>query len=199
MAQTADIDKLEANVEKIREFTEEDRFNFLAEQWKELFLGSRIVSGVDSFLKQINILFLIFFGRSYALSLELLIAIVLWFLTWSVLSKYMKGVPFLKEGWQYIVASLILTIILAQAQVFNFISATLVKIIFLKSSVAWTLVTIVVVIVALIIYSKINSMIAAKMKKGKEAQKKKGLETKVEKQEAFIKGIKEGRKLVKKA
>ena len=74
---------IEEGVEKIKE----TKWDSLGEEWKNKFLGNKIVSGVDGFLQKINFVFVVLFGENYSFSLALFFIALLWFYFFFKLSE----------------------------------------------------------------------------------------------------------------
>ncbi len=178
-------DSVVKGVEKLQELSEEDRWQNISVQWKESLLQDQFISDIDTFLRKIDIVFVILFGRSYDLSLELLFAVILWAITFAMLPKYLL---FLREKWMRYAGSFVIVVGLANTQLFNVISAGLFKLIFFKYEWYWKVIALLVVLVALIAYYIFLKFIGKYFKKGKE--KKEALE--VKKERAEIKGIVKG-------
>src|SRR3989338_3842042 len=58
-------------VEKTQEKVE-GKWDYLAREWKNIFLKNKFVSAIDSFFTKISIVFRILFGMEYSMSLVLL-------------------------------------------------------------------------------------------------------------------------------
>ena len=185
-------DSVIRGVEQLRNFTEENKWNYLSQEWKTLFLKSKTISSMDSFFRKINIIFVVLFGRAYDLSFELFFAITLWTMTFLMMPKYLL---FLKEEWMRRLGSLAIVVGLANAQLFNFVSAGLFKIVFFRYEWYWKMFSILVLLVLLLAYKIFLKYFGQIIKKNQE--KKKELETKKNqlKIEKIVKGIEENSKI----
>src|SRR3989338_3818114 len=66
-----EADRILNATKPLREITQEGRWEYLGEQWKELLLKNKAVSAVDAGFKRLNFLFFFFLGQDYELSLTL--------------------------------------------------------------------------------------------------------------------------------
>ena len=187
-AVAGDAGKILNATSKLQEFTQENRTNFLGQQWKELLLKNGFIAGADKFFRQVNFLFVILFSRNYDLSLELFIAFLIWFFTFLSLTRY--TFVLFKQGWEKWLVSFGGVLILAHIQLFNSLSSIIVKIIFYKKEWYWELIILLVIIVAIVFYYLVNKYVAALLKKSKEEKEKRELEFRVEKSEVRAKSIK---------
>ncbi|MFH1289803.1 MAG: hypothetical protein ABIH92_00165 [Nanoarchaeota archaeon] len=171
-------------------FTEDERWEYLGEQWRQTFLQSKTIATVDSFLKSLNFLFVILLSRDYALSLTLFIAFLLWLFTAISLEGYLYTVVN-KRSYRNLMG-FAGAIILSHMQVFNFISEGAFKIIMYKKEWWWILISILLVFVVIFLYWKINNMFIASIKKGHEDARKKHFEQKTKELEEHQKGVDQG-------
>lgn len=141
-----DAQKILDAAEKLKEFTEEDKFEYLGSQWKELLLKRESIAKIDTFLKSINPIFLILLSRSYTFSIELIFVIIIWLITFFSLRKY---IIWFKAGWQKWGVSLLGTLLLAHIQFFNLLASIVFKLIFYKKTTYW---------IAIIIKKGINAV-----------------------------------------
>ncbi len=190
--ETIKNDSVIKRVEQLRNFTEENKWDYLSQQWKVLFLKNPMISSTDSFFRKINIVFVILFGRNYDLSFELFFAIALWVMTFLMMPRYLL---FLKEEWMRWLGSLAIVVGLANAQLFNFISAGLFKIVFFRYEWYWKMFSVLVLLVILVAYRIFLKYFGQIIKKNQE--KKKELEAKKNqvKIEKIVKGIEENSKV----
>jgi len=178
---------LESNVSKIKEFTEKDKWEFIGAQWKEFLLKNKVIAGADLFFTDINIVFVIFLGMNWSLSLQMLFAVMFFAFTFISLISYSK-LKF-KNGWNVLLVSLGVTVIIAQARIFSYLSAGAVKIILYKSGAVWSSVMFIVIMGALFAYLILNREISKSLKKAKEKREKEELKRKVKKTEEFQENI----------
>jgi hypothetical protein len=57
----------------------EAKWQYLGKEWKTILLDNVVVGTIDSFLKKINIVFVVIFGIDYSLSFQFLFTVILWF------------------------------------------------------------------------------------------------------------------------
>src|SRR3989344_3953838 len=178
------VDNLENNITKIKGFTERDKWDFIGSQWKEFLLKNKAIAGVDAFFTKINIVFVVLFAHDWVISLEMLFVFLLWIFT--VISLYNYTNCFLiKSSLQKFFIALGLTIVLAQARLFYFISQALIKVILYKPSPWWRSMSFILIIVGIVGYFVLNNSISRSLKKAREKRDKELLEEKVKKTEKF--------------
>lgn len=172
------INNIEENISKIK-------YDYLSGQWKEVFLKNKTIASINSFFTDINIIFVILFGRSWSLSLEMLFSFMLWLFTLLSLTSY----AYFRNGWYKTIFVIAVTILLAQLQIFNYIALIAVKLMFYRSSASWSLITAIFIFVAIFFYLIINKKIAASLKKTREEKRKLLQEEKTKELEAFNKSL----------
>ena len=178
------VDSIENNITKIKEFTEVSKWDFIGSKWKEFLLKDKTIAGIDAFFTKINIVFVVLFARDWSISLEMLFVFLLWLFT--AISLYGYSNCFLiKSGFQRFLIALGLTIVLAQARLFYFISAGLIKVILYKPSPWWRSMSFILIIVGIVGYFVLNNSISRSLKKAREKRDKELLEEKVKKTEKF--------------
>ncbi len=130
--------------QKLQESIEEKKWEYLSEQWKEILLKNKYISGVNDLFRKINFVFLILFGQNYELSLTLFIVFLLWifflFIFWNVFSTYApfsKGVSF--------VIGLGFVVVLAQIKLLNLFATVIFKIIFFKEGI-WKWISLILIL-----------------------------------------------------
>ncbi|MBI2124233.1 hypothetical protein HYT92_00420 [Candidatus Pacearchaeota archaeon] len=146
-------------VEKTQEKVE-GKWDYLAREWKNIFLKNKFVSATDSFFTKISIVFRILFGMEYSMSLVLLIVIILWFyflINLLQMHRYFS----IFSGWVNYIISFGLVIIMAQVKVLEKIAQFFVWLILgIISSWWFSLIITAVLIVVLVILYKFNKSFA---------------------------------------
>ncbi|OIO40975.1 hypothetical protein AUJ62_03615 [Candidatus Pacearchaeota archaeon CG1_02_32_21] len=105
----------------------EAKWLYLKEEWKKILFRNKLISGVDSILKKLNPVFVVLFKESYDLvSFKMWIIIILWFISSSISFDLVRLYGHLKIGWS-ILASLVISTILAQTYFLTLIYVLLVK------------------------------------------------------------------------
>lgn len=148
--------------EKLKNLTEDS--DFLGEQWKKFLLKNEFIYSLDKLFKEFNFLFIILFGQNYEFSLTLFFTILLWIIFLiifaNIFSVYMA---FSNKGISFAIA-IAFNIIVAQLGIFNFISKTIVNLIFLKEGI-WILISFFILIFALIFFFVLGLLIVKNMRK----------------------------------
>ena len=165
---TLDPKDLEEAGEKIKEFTEKDRFEFLAEQWREILLKNKFIAPVDSFLREINIIFVILFGENYDLSLILFLVILTWiFFLLSFSSIFEAYTAFSK--WAAIAIGLGFNIIVAQLGIFRLIANGALTIAFYREGI-WRWISLILFVTAVVVFFIVARKFAQIEKEHKKAK-----------------------------
>src|SRR3989344_1327612 len=126
-------EQLEETKEKIEEYTDKDyyqeKWDYLGKEWKSILLKNKFVSTMDSFFTRISIVFQVFFGVPYALSLVLLGIVFLWLIVFIDAGRIINSWGIVKGGFAYL-ASAAFAIVLAQIQFFRYIVVLLGRLVF---------------------------------------------------------------------
>ncbi len=182
-------EKLQRFHENLTGFGEEEKWEYLGRQWKELLLKNKLISSVDGFFRKINFVFVVLFSRYYGFSMELFFVFLMWIFTFISLPKYFV---WLKVGWQKLLAGFAGTLILAHIQVFNYLASGAFKLIFYKKSGVWVTIIYIVIFFAIIFYYFLNRYFAGMLKKSQEKKEKEELEFKVKKSEERMGKMRKG-------
>ena len=174
-AQTPQIidqnDSIVQGVQKLQEFTEEERWNFIGEKWKEQFLKNKFVSDADQFFKKINFVFVFLLAKDYTLSPILFFSFLFWLITFVICKKYFI---FLKDEWMQYVASFAFSVALSHMQIFNSLSSLLFRVTLYKPEWWWKTLSYIIIIVGVLAYylflKYFGKIIEAQKKKKKDKQ-----------------------------
>jgi len=146
------LDKANALKDSAEGFTEKDRAEFLAQQWKEALLKNSVINTIDSLFKKLNWVFIVLFGRSYALSIELFFSMLLW----SLCLAFVHLLFHLKKEWLNWVLGIGISMGLAQLQIFNYIASFASKFVLEASGTWWTLARTAVIILFVVFLFVLN-------------------------------------------
>jgi len=179
------IEDLQENraIEKITEFTEKDRWNYLGNEWQKSLLENEHIASIDAFCKKINPVFVIFLGSPYELSLSLVFMIILWILLAYTINTYL----FIVKGFTRVIVSIAITVLIAQTKILPLIASIIMKLLFFKKGAGWTTIAAVAIIGGICILVYIDKMLGASLKKSRNEQEKADLKFRVKKAETFIK------------
>jgi|SRR3989339_203780 len=177
---------IQQNVDKVQQFTESAKWDYLSQEWKNITLKNKFVSQIDSTLRKGNFVFLFLFGQNYDLSLTLLFVIIFWIFFYvnfyfilSSFSMFSKSVSSL--------LSLGLVIIFAHLGFLKSLSDLVFKVIFYKEGV-WGWISFIIFISLIFIIPGINRYITKSIQKNKDsAERKLENEERVEFKKAFEK------------
>ncbi len=179
-------ENLDDKADKIRELTEQDKWDFIGAQWKEFLLRNKAISGINNFFAQIDIVFVVLFSLHWAISIEMLLVFMLWLFTGLSVYGYLT---LFKNNLSRWVASFIIAIILAHVKFYYIISHAMFKLIFFKQDTWWNLITFVICIFLGILYLKINRLISQKLKESRENAEKQAQGRKLKEIETFNKEL----------
>lgn len=137
--------------EKIKEYTEEDKWGYLGQQWKDFFLNNKYIAGVNERLSKINFIFFFLFGQDYDFSLSLFFVVLLWIFfflnsseAFTLFSTFNKGISYL--------GGFIIAVLAGHIGIYRVIVGILVKLIFIREGIwGWVWVIIFTVLLALLI------------------------------------------------
>ena len=182
---SATIEQLqkELSLEKITEFTEKDRWNYLGNEWQKSLLENEHIASIDAFCKKINPVFGIFLGSPYELSLSLVFMIILWILLAYTINTYL----FIVKGFTRVIVSIAITVLIAQTKILPLIASIIMKLLFFKKGAGWVTIAAVAILAGICILFYIDKMLGASLKKSRNEQEKADLKFRVKKAEAFIK------------
>jgi len=175
----------------------EGDWDYLGERWRALFLTSSVINSIDEFLQDIDIVFVVLMARHYSLSLEFFLAVILWVFILLSVESYSTMFPFVKEGWQRVIFSFAGATIIAQTRVLNLIILGITKILFYKKNFWWVFAAVAVSIVFFFVFLKFNKYISAYLEATRKKKAEKALEARVGETEAFVEGVRKGRKILK--
>lgn len=162
------IEKAEDASEKINEFTENDKWDYLSKEWKKVLLENKFVSSVNSFLSKINLVFIVLFGEDYNLSLVFLFVIIFWvfflinfnviFRDYSAFSGSIAGA-----------IAFALTVVGAQFGFYRKFSEIVFKLIFYKEGI-WGWIFIILFLIALGVIIALNKYFGKQVKLNRERE-----------------------------
>lgn len=167
-------DSVVQGVQKLQEFTEEKKWEYLGERWKEFLLQNKFISSLDGFFKKINFLFFLFLGQDYELSLTLFFVFLIWLFFWVMFYKIIRDFSSFSDPVSFIIGTA-LSIILAHLKFCFFLSNLLFKVIFFREGMwRWIsfFVFIILYFVFLIFLERIVWKIGRALKKSKEEKEK---------------------------
>jgi hypothetical protein len=177
---------LQESVDKARGFTQEDYWQNIGSQWKEILLKNKLIAGLDSFFTKINLLFIILFGMDWSLSFNMLFAFLFWIFTFFSILKYFSSIGKSNIGLLY---SFIGVILLAQINFFEYIGKWSVALVFYKTSILWRSVFFIFLIGLYVVWMLVHKSVADWLKKRKENKKYEGLMNSVQKTERLVTAI----------
>lgn len=181
------VQGLEQAAEQTQELIDQERLNYLGEEWAGLFLNNKFIQPFHVFFGKINWFFLVMFAKDYSFSLEMLLAFMFWLFTLFSLPGYFFfiGQPSLRS-----LAALVGTVLLAHLSIFNYLSVVAVKLMFYKPTWYWSLVTFVFIVIVLMFYLYLNRAFGRALKYQKLLNKRKEIENRVTVLEAYRAGLK---------
>lgn len=185
---------LEQNVEKAQTVKDtieksqdtqywEEKWDYLGNEWKNIFLKNQYVAAFDSFFTEISIVFQIVFGIPYSLSFLFLGVLILWIFIYFNLLKIMSVLEFstgsnsfsLSGGISYLGSALI-CVIFAQFQVFEGIVKLLGRLV-VSPEYVWTrLIVLFVIFLGFGVFTYLDRKLAAYLRLKRKAAKERSAE-----------------------
>lgn len=181
---------LEDKVDNVKSFTEQDRLDYLTGRWQELLLKIPVVSKINDFFIKIDLFFVIFFARSWEISMDMFFTVILWFAFWLFFFNMLNGLIG-KDKWYLVwIISLLGTVGLAWTQFINFLASLTTKLVFYKSG--WTnIILFVLVLVLIVILSALGKRVSKNVGKNNENSEEEQLKKDVESWKAYRQGMEE--------
>jgi hypothetical protein len=181
------IGNVEGNITKIRDFTEQDKTDFLAKSWEKLVLKNKYISFVNGFFEKIDFVFVFFFAKHWEFSIKMLFVFMLWLFTLLSIRQYLY---FENNGLNWFV-SLGGAVVLAHIQLFNYAANGLFKIFAYKNNLPWGIASFALILVLIVFYFKLNNIVSKIVKKNREKSKEKEKKHKEKVRDTYDKSLKE--------
>ncbi len=183
-------DSVVQGVQKVQDFTEEDKWEYLAQEWKNLLLKNKYISEVDTFLRRFSFVFVFLFGQPYDFSASLFILVYLWLIILLIFFDVFVTYSAFSKGVSYVFA-IALNVILAQVGIYRRLSDLVFKTIFYGEGV-WRWVSLAVFIISLVFILLFIKIILRKVRMEKKtgAEQEQKLHQKVLKE--TVQGVDEG-------
>ena len=185
------VGSLEGNVSKVKEFTEINKSDFIASQWKEFLLKNKAIAGVDAFFTKLNFVFVALFSHDWEMSLEMLFVFLLWVFTLLSLYLYFFSAKDNNLRWGYSVGG---AIAIAWLQLFNKLSIALVNFVLLSPKSLFRIISVFLIIVLLLFIYRILNFFAKKMEAYKLKRKEHMREVRDNKMKGFFSGFEDAAK-----
>ncbi len=186
--------KVEGSAEKLSDIIEKqkDDKGYLTRELTSVFTKNKIVGGIDSFFKKIDIVFVVLFGEHYALlSGKLLIVFILWvWLFFKIGDLISKGTWF-----SSIVSHLIAlasVVILAQARVFSYMANFVLWAIFAKDAWWFRIIIALVFVIVLGILDYLERMLGRYLDAAKKAKEEAKTQLNQGAIERYAEGLEQG-------
>jgi len=184
--------------EKIEDFSEDaEKWDYLSDEWKEVFLDIKFFKNLDEGLTKINPLLFFFFGEDYYFGMTFLFLVILW----SVFFSTFINMNFLFSPYSKVtslMASFIFTTILAHLGFFNLLSEIIFKIIFYQDGFigwfwTWFILLIMLIYIAFSykLFRAIKKSTKENIEKDKLKKEKKEIETAAEVGRDIMEGVTE--------
>ena len=182
------IGEVEGNLTKAREFTEQNKTDFLAESWKKLVLKNKFISGTNWFFEKIDIVFVLLFAKHWEFSITMLFVFMLWLFTLLSIREYNLFSD--NEGLSWLIG-LGGAILIAHMKLFNLVANALFGIFAYKNNLPWKISSFVLIFVLFVVYLKLNKFVGKILKKRREKNKEKKKEHKEKVRDTYDKNLKD--------
>lgn len=194
-----ELDQIQGGVDKAQQLTDQDRYEFLGEQWKEFLLGFKPIKAVDGFLQYWNPVIVFLFARDYSFSLPFLFVFVLWIMTFFWLVDYVGLVTFDASSLSWtntngykLIGAFAITIVFAHIQLFNYLAQAMMGALLYTYSIWSRIAIILLLLVSTFVYLFIMRYLGRYLKSIKDAHKKTAQERVEKSQKAFFKALGRG-------
>lgn len=179
-------DSLEENIEKAEKVTDtiekaqdvkywEEKWDYLGNEWKKVFLKNPGVAFLDRTLTKISIFFDIIFGVPYALSLVFLSVLFLWIYFYFHISDLLSSTGFFENGLSYL-GGLAICVILAQFRFFEAIVLVVGRLVFSPEYI-WTRTFFLFVVFGMLgLFSYLNKKLSAYLRLKRKKVREKSAE-----------------------
>jgi hypothetical protein len=143
-----DQEKIDNATEKIDSLRDKETRDYMMKQWAGIIKKSPIMSQIDAALSKVSILFRIFIGEKYELSLTFFVIVIfyIWFTLW--MSELLSLASFFPKGTTLYVAFGI-SIVLAQFHLFKIFIDFVIKLVFYPET--WWIRTLIMFLFILIV------------------------------------------------
>lgn len=160
---------LQDAIDKARGTTQAEYWENIGLQWKEFLLRNKFVSAINTFFTDINIVFLILFGMDWSISFNMFFAFGFWIIVFLSIYNYMKSVDKAGIG---IIYSLVIVILLAQINLFEYLGTWSTGLIFYGNSIVWKVLTFIFLTGFCVGFALFHKSIANFLKRRKEEKEK---------------------------
>lgn len=127
------VGSAEEKLDQAKSFTDEEKWGYLGDEWRDIFLENKFISGVDSFLKDINPVFLILLGENYSLSLTLFFVLIFWIFILLVVFFVIKDyLGIIEKKWICFLIGVVVSSLIAQSGAYRIMAETTFKFLFFK-------------------------------------------------------------------
>jgi len=185
-----DAGKILNATSKLKEFGNKEKWEFLAEQWKELLMKNKVFAAINGFFEKISLVFFIFFGMKYEFSPLFFMTVFVWvFHLWLFSSFILEFFP-LSKGTKFI-AGIGIVMILSHIKYIGFITKLLLSVMLWKEGVWRWIIPIVVIFVVIFIFVFMK-LIKKKIKEEEGKRKKEQEKHDRETLHIMAEGVREG-------
>ncbi len=179
-------DSLEENIEKVEKVSEtiekaqdvkywEEKWDYLGNEWKGIFLKNPGVAFLDRTLTKISIVFDIIFGVPYSFSLVFLAVVFLWIYFYFHISYLLFSTGFFENGLSYL-GGLAICVIFAQFRFFEVIVLVVGRLVF-SPEYAWTRILFLFVVFGMLgLFSYLNKKLSAYIRLNRKKDREKSAE-----------------------
>ena len=190
------VENVKDKAENIKEFTEEDKWEYLSEQWRGILLKSKVISGIDNFMKKVDsfYVFVFLFNERYSLSITFFFILIYWIFFFFFFNNIFKSTLPFEKGVCSLIA-LASAVIIGHLGLYSWLSLITFKIIFYKEGIwgwAFIILFFILYFVFLIYIKTFVNKIVITFRNIKNKKRQKELEFKVKKSEKFIEEERKG-------
>jgi len=181
-----------ADLNKITVVADPQNWGELLESWKQSILQNEFVAGINSFLTNINVVFIILFGENYSMSLFMFFVIVFWVFFLLQIAGILRMTSIFSKGVSWIIA-VGLTIVLAQVKLYSTLSNLLFNNSFILNAEPWVGALVYVGIIILLVFlGSVSKLVEKKIEKNKKLLEEEKAKLNRNFLDTYVGGIKRG-------
>ena len=195
------INDIKDKIDDLPRDSEQIKDRYLTQEWSKFIENNKALGPVHKSFIAYSLPFIIIFGEPYILSITFLVVVFLWIFTVYIIAKPLNASKLFNPAITLLI-SIGISIMLANMKVINTLAVFIVNLVLSKNE-WWTRIILgIIIVAALVVIKKIDSLLAQKIEAATKENKEKTLQgtvrqTKAEMQ-ALERGLKEGAAINKK-
>lgn len=189
------IDDIKNKIDNLPEDTEQIKDGYLTQEWSKFIAENKVLGPVHKSFIAYPLPFIIILGEPYVVSFTFLIVVFLWIFIVYLITKPLNASKLFNPALTLLI-SIGISIMLANMKVINTLAVFIVNLVLSKNEWYTRIILGIIIVAALVVIKKIDSLLAQKIEAAAKENKEKTLQgtvrqTKAEMQ-ALERGLKEG-------